>query len=73
MGPCKMARRHDLVDVPFPVAHSLALDVRRSIGLLSVWLRGEVSDFEMYPKQGGNSVCAVLGQKVPTFPRDGRG
>ena len=29
----------------------------------------------MYPKQGewGNSVSAVLGQKVPTFPRDGRG
>ena len=29
----------------------------------------------MYPKQGewGNGVCAVLGQKVPTFPRDGRG
>ena len=35
-GSCQIARRHDLVDVPFPVAHGLATIVRRSIGLFPV-------------------------------------
>ena len=36
IGHCKIARRDDSVDVSFPVAHSLALHVGGSIGLLFV-------------------------------------
>ena len=38
----KIARRDDFVDVSFPVAHSLALCVGRSVGLLFVFFFARV-------------------------------